>query len=190
MDTVADQSGFLVPQKGTYFIIQSTGSIFWTNPLSQLKVRCRMHIAWFPYDQQLCTIIFGSWSYTANCLNYTMLHENPSLKNFTDNQEWSLIGYKPTRFEIRYEHWFDNNSFSEIKYQILMSRKSLFVLQNYVTPAIILCTLTLVSFFIPFPQGNFFLLLLLFIFNFFFLSNKAMQIGISILLSFAVFKLR
>ena len=138
--------------------------------MSQLKVRCRMNIAWFPFDEQLCTILFGSWSYTSNWLNYTIMHENPSLKNFTDNSEWTLIKYKATRFEIKYDHWFDNQSFSEIKYQILMKRKSLFVLQNYVTAAVILCTLTLVSFFIPFAQE--------------------MQIGISILLSFAVFKLR
>jgi nicotinic acetylcholine receptor len=129
-----------------------------------------MNIAWFPFDEQKCTIIFGSWSYTSNLLNYTMLAPNPSLKNFTDSSEWTLIEYKPTRFEIKYDHWFDNNSFSEIKYQIIMKRKSLFVLQNYVTAALILCTLTLVSFFIPFAQ--------------------AMQIGISILLAFAVFKLR
>ncbi len=107
------------------------------------------------YDEQLCTIKFGSWSYTSNYLNYTVMHPNPSLNNFTDNQEWFLIAYKPIRFDIKYEHWFDNESFSEIKYKILIRRKSLFVLQNYVTPAVILCTMTLVSFFIPFPQGIF-----------------------------------
>ena len=146
------------------------GSIFWTNPLSELKTRCRMSIAWFPFDHQLCTITFGSWSYTSNYLNYTCRTEKPSLKNFTDNNEWILVKYKPTRVENKYEHWIENDHFSEIKYNILIKRKSLFVIQNYVTSAIILCTLTLVSFFIPFAQQ--------------------MQIGISILLSFAVFKLR
>ena len=82
------------------------------------------------------------------------MNENPTLKNFTDNSEWSLVSYKPIRFEVKYVHWFDDNSFSEIKYKILMKRKSLFVLQNYAVPAIILCTLTLVSFFIPFAQGK------------------------------------
>ena len=120
-----------------------------------MRVRCRMYIAWFPYDEQICTIIFGSWTYTSNYLNYTLLHENPTLKNFTDNKEWNLIKYKPSRFEIKYEHWFDNESFSEIKYQIVMRRKSLFVIQNYVIPAVILCSLTLTSFFIPFAQGFF-----------------------------------
>jgi hypothetical protein len=60
-----------------------------------------------------------------------MLHEDPSLNNFTDNSEWTLIKYKPTRFEVKYDHWFENQSFSEIKYEILMKRKSLFVIQKY-----------------------------------------------------------
>lgn len=122
--------------------------------MSQMKVRCKMNIAWFPFDEQLCSIVFGSWSHTSNCLNYSMLNEHPSVKNLTEHLEWKLIAYKPSRFEIKYEHWFDNNSFSEVKYKFLIRRKSLFVLQNYVTPAVILCTLTLVSFFIPFPQGD------------------------------------
>jgi len=146
------------------------GTIFWTNPLSELKTRCRMSIAWFPFDHQLCSITFGSWSYTSKYLNYTCRTPEPSLKNFTDNAEWTLVKYKPTRHENKYEHWIEDDYFSEIKYNILIRRKSLFVIQNYVTSAIILCTLTLVSFFIPFAQQ--------------------MQIGISIMLAFAVFKLR
>ena len=129
-----------------------------------------MSIAWFPFDHQLCTITFGSWSYTSQYLNYTCRTPEPSLKNFTDNAEWTLVKYKPTRHENKYEHWIEDDYFSEIKYNILIRRKSLFVIQNYVPSAIILSTLTLVSFFIPFAQQ--------------------MQIGISILLAFAVFKLR
>jgi len=71
---------------------------------------------------------------------------------------------------MKYENWIENDSFSEIRYKILIRRKPLFVLQNCVIPAIMLCILTLVSFFIPFAQE--------------------MQIGISIMLAFSVFKLR
>ena len=44
--TTADQSGFLLPQAGAYFVVSSTGNIFWPNPLTQMRVRCRMGIAW------------------------------------------------------------------------------------------------------------------------------------------------
>ena len=58
-----------------------------------------------------------------------MLNEKPSLKNFTHNLEWSLVSFKPSRSELKYEHWFDGHNFSEIKYEILIKRKPLFVIQ-------------------------------------------------------------
>lgn len=114
---------------GTLLLVDHNGTIFWTMPMPQMKLRCEMDIAWFPFDEQLCYIMFGSWSYTSNYLNYTILNESPMLKNFTHNLEWSLISFKPTRFEMKYEHWVDNHNFSEIKYQILIKRKPLFVIQ-------------------------------------------------------------
>lgn len=119
-----------------------------------MKLRCRMWIQWFPFDEQLCVLIFGSWTYTSDYLNYTVLVAVPSLMNYTENNEWKLIQYKPYRTEIAYDMWIEKKSFSEIRYKILIERKSLFVLQNFVTPAVILSILTLVSFFIPFAQGK------------------------------------
>lgn len=98
------------------------------------------------------------------------MNENPVIENYTEHNEWSLIDYKPFRYEIKFSNWIEDDTFTEIKYKILIRRKPLFVIQNCVFPAMMLCLLTLVSFFIPFAQ--------------------AMQIGISIMLSFSVFKLR
>ena len=61
IDTLAESTGFLNPDKGNLFLLDYEGSIYWSIPLPQLKIRCQMHISHFPYDQQLCSIIFGSW---------------------------------------------------------------------------------------------------------------------------------
>jgi hypothetical protein len=98
------------------------------------------------------------------------MNETPSILNYTENNEWTLVSYKASRSEIYYSNWIEKDYFSEIKYTLLMRRKSLFVLQNYVIPVQMLCILTLISFFMPLTQQ--------------------MVIGISIMLSFAVFKLR
>jgi hypothetical protein len=103
----------------------------------------------------LGTIVFGSWSHTARYLNYTIMDEAPSLTNYSENNEWSLIKYKPDRVLTKYPSWIEDDYFIEIKYKILIRRKSLFVLQNYVAPAQMLCVLTLLSFFIPFAQRKF-----------------------------------
>lgn len=124
----------------------------------------------FPYDDQLCNIIFGSWSHTVSYLNYSFMNEFSVLDGYTENNEWSLVDYQPYREEIKYDNWIENDVFSNIHYQILIKRKPLFVLQNFCIPAVMLCVITLCSFFMPFAQE--------------------MQIGISIVLSFSVFKLR
>ena len=82
------------------------------------------------------------------------MSENPSLDNYTENNEWTMLAYKPFRVEIKYDNWIENDYFSEIRYKILISRKPLFVLQNCVIPAMMLCVLSLVSFFIPFGPGK------------------------------------
>ena len=130
------------------------GKIFWPNPLTEMRIRCSMGIAWFPYDDQLCTIIFGSWSYTLSYLNYTFMNEFSSLQGYSENNEWSLREYKPYRKEIKYENWIENDLFSEIHYKIVIQRKPLFVLQNFCIPAFMLCIITLCSFFMPFAQGK------------------------------------
>ena len=86
------------------------------------------------------------------------MEETPSLDNYTENNEWILVDYRPFRHEIKYDQWVEDYAFTEIRYKIFIRRKPLFVLQNFVTPAVILSILTLLSFFIPFPQGFFFLL--------------------------------
>ena len=98
------------------------------------------------------------------------MNENTALAAFTENSEWSLIGYKGFRKEINYDNWIDNFPFSEIHYKILIRRKPLFVLQNYCIPALMLCAITLFSFYMPFAQE--------------------MQIGISIMLTFSILKLK
>ena len=124
----------------------------------------------FPFDDQLCVIVFGSWSYTYTYLNYSLINESPTLENYTENTEWQLLDYKPIREVVKYDNWIENDSFSEIRYKILIKRKPLFVLQNFVIPSLMLCVITLACFFVPFAQ--------------------AMLLGINIMLAFSVFKLR
>jgi hypothetical protein len=118
----------------------------------------------------MCTIIFGSWSNTQKYLNYTLMNENSALAGYVENSEWTLVGYKGERKVESYDNWIEDDAFSEIHYKILITRKPLFVLQNYCIPALMLSIVTLCCFYMPFPQE--------------------MQLGISIILTFSILKLK
>ena len=86
-------------------------------------------------------------------VNYSLINEKVSLNGYSENNVWQLIKFKSFRTVVKYDGWIENDSFSEIHYKLLIRRKPLFVLHNCVIPSIMLCILTLVSFYIPFaPQ--------------------------------------
>jgi hypothetical protein len=86
----------------------------------------------YSYDEQLCVMVFGSWSHTSSYLNYTLIDENPSMLNYTENNEWSLLNFKPFRSLVKYDNWVEDDQFTEISYKLLIRRKSLFVVQKYI----------------------------------------------------------
>jgi len=98
------------------------------------------------------------------------MNEDSALAGYQENSEWSLINYKGIRNLITYDNWIEQDSFSNIHYKIFISRKPLFVLQNYCIPAVMLCIITLCMFYMPFPQE--------------------MQLGISVMLTFSILKLK
>ncbi len=73
--TTADSSGFILPQKGAFFVVESSGRIYWPNPLPQMQVRCRMSIAWVNY---LLKILI----YSSGCLQYFNLKYCQYLNHF------------------------------------------------------------------------------------------------------------
>ena len=119
-----------------------------------MKVKCVIVIFKYPFDAQSCELSFGSWSYTINYLNYTLMLKEPDLSNYTENNEWILVSFSANRVEVKYANWVENDSFSEIRYKVLLKRKPLFVVTNCIIPALMLSMLSLSSFFIPFAQVN------------------------------------
>ncbi|CAF3211444.1 unnamed protein product [Rotaria sp. Silwood2] len=166
----ADNAGFLLPQDSQNVIVSYNGTVFWPLPLAQLRTRCRMTIKHFPFDEQTCDMIFGSWSHTSSLIHYRFWEKAPELPQYTPNNEWKLLAVAQSIKTVQYPNWVEPDTFFEINFTILIVRKPLQAIYNTVVPALMLTTLTLVSFFIPFAQE--------------------MQIGISIMLAYSVFSLR
>ena len=54
----------------------------------------QVDIAFFPFDDQMCSLKFGSWIYTGDCLNFHGSLEDIGLQNYIDNSEWQLVGIR------------------------------------------------------------------------------------------------
>ena len=96
---------------GTYqtnIVVSSDGSTLYVPP-GLFKSTCKIDITWFPFDDQLCDLKFGSWTYQGGevkCI-YLVLkrisiqlqvdlqmktQEGADLSSFAKNGEWDLIG--------------------------------------------------------------------------------------------------
>ncbi|KAI3379489.1 hypothetical protein SNEBB_005444 [Seison nebaliae] len=153
MYNAADKGGFLMPHPMGKAIVSHKGQVHWPNPFAQLKTRCRVDISEFPFDVQVCELVFGSWSHTNKQIDYVLELSRPDLTLYAQNSEWFLLDLSAQRDIIHYSNWVESNSsFTEIKYKIFIRRKPLHITYNIVLPCMMLSLLTLISFAIPFQQ--------------------------------------
>ena len=85
-------------------IVNSEGLVKWRPP-SIFKSTCQINIEKFPYDQQNCSMKFGSWSYDGDSIDiqfYEGLREI-NRKEYTESNEWEIISAIGIRTEKKYE---------------------------------------------------------------------------------------
>ena len=93
-------------------------------------------------------MVFGSWSHTSSLIHYRFWQKIPELPQYTPNNEWKLLAVSQSIKTIEYPNWVEPDTFFEINFSILIVRKPLQAIYNTVVPALMLTTLTLVSFFV------------------------------------------
>lgn len=111
-----------------------------------------MNIYKFPYDQQTCSIIIGSWFQDTNSIKLKpgeTFFNSSNQKDFIKNPIWSIIDqsiyvdYNVSRFSSSY-------LVDDVIVQIKMYRGPLYYMVSNVYPCIILNLVTLLTFFLPF----------------------------------------
>jgi len=77
----------------TNVIVSSDGTCSWV-PLGLYISSCSIDITWFPFDDQNCTMKFGSWTYDGGSINLTKKEDSVDLSIYQESGEWDLIGIK------------------------------------------------------------------------------------------------
>ncbi|TGZ67370.1 hypothetical protein CRM22_004828 [Opisthorchis felineus] len=79
-------------------MVGNTGNVFWSPP-AKLRSACKIDITYFPFDDQSCTMKFGSWAYDGWQVNMSKRHEEVDLSNYVQNGEWNLLRVSVVRDE-------------------------------------------------------------------------------------------
>ncbi|CAH8599721.1 unnamed protein product [Schistosoma intercalatum] len=149
-------------------MVQFNGNVFWPPP-AKLRSTCKIDITYFPFDDQSCTMKFGSWTYDGWQVNVIKRHDEVDISNYVENGEWDLLKVVVERHEIFYPCC--NEPYPDLRFTIYMRRRTLYYLFNIIFPCLWLTVLSLVSFWLP-PD-----------------SGEKITLGITVLLAFSVFML-
>ncbi|KAL3090096.1 hypothetical protein niasHS_006548 [Heterodera schachtii] len=142
-------------------IIRDNGDMLWVPP-AIYKSSCIIDVEYFPFDEQICHLIFGSWTYSENEMN--MDFESSAgidLSEYSRSHIWDVIGAPATLVNRR----------SRIEFQIRLRRKTLFYTIVLIIPTVLMAFLSMAVFFLPTDSG------------------EKMTLTISVLLSIVVFLL-
>ncbi|KRX47290.1 Acetylcholine receptor subunit alpha-type unc-63 [Trichinella murrelli] len=145
------------------------GTVVWEPP-AIYKSMCPIDIEWFPFDEQLCDLKFGSWTYDGfevDLIHYDkddvqITRENGrlvwivpngvDLSDFLPSTEWDVMAVPVKRHEERYECC--RAPYIDITFYIYLRRRTLFYSVNLIIPCIGISFLTILVFYLPSDSGE------------------------------------
>ncbi|KAI6231361.1 hypothetical protein M3Y95_00373400 [Aphelenchoides besseyi] len=142
-------------------VIGHEGNMLWVPP-ALYKSSCILDVEYFPFDEQTCHLVFGSWTYNQDEIHMDFIQaEMIDLSVFQTSSIWDLIDAPASLVNKR----------SRMEFQVRIRRKALFYTVVLIIPTVLMAVLNLAVFFLPAD------------------STEKVTLCISILLSIVVFLL-
>ncbi len=108
---------------------------------------CLVQMMKYPYDQQNCSILFGSNIYSDKDLQVDLFNNSSVIVNGTyeENPEWTLVSYgaKKVLWDI------DGGSYHFLQVYIVIRRRPGFYIYIVIVPSLLLSIMTPVLFWMP-----------------------------------------
>jgi nicotinic acetylcholine receptor len=134
-------------------VLYQQGGVLWIPP-AIYKSSCQINVQFFPFDEQECEMIFGSWVYNSDelTLDYFENMRNVDLNDYVPSGTWGLTGV-PASIHY-YNDTNTNKSKTQMVYKIRMRRKSRFYIVNIIIPTFLLSFLSVCVFYLPTDDGE------------------------------------
>ena len=135
-----------------------SGKVRWEPP-SIYKSACTINVEFFPFDEQLCLLKFGSWTYDGFQVDIEHMgllesqedtdpiEDGIDLDNFYRSVEWDILGVPAKKNVVYYPCC--PQPFPDLTFNITMRRKTLFYTVNLIVPCVAISFLTVLVFYLP-----------------------------------------
>ncbi|KAJ8779141.1 hypothetical protein J1605_012992 [Eschrichtius robustus] len=127
------------------------GRVQWTPP-AIYKSSCSIDVTFFPFDQQNCTMKFGSWTYDKAKIDLVSMHSRVDQLDFWESGEWVIVDAVGTYNTRKYECCAE--VYPDITYAFVIRRLPLFYTVNLIIPCLLISCLTVLVFYLPSECGE------------------------------------
>ncbi|CAF3844544.1 unnamed protein product [Adineta steineri] len=134
------------------------GTIKW-NPPVIYKSYCDINIRYYPFDEQNCTLKFGTWSHNGNLVDLNhesgqiAVDDGIDLTDYYQSIEWDILSVPAFRHVLFYDCCKDDPYF-DVTFILIIRRKPLFYTVNLVIPCVNIAFLTILVFCLPSDCGE------------------------------------
>ena len=123
------------------------------SPPAKLRSSCKIDVTYFPFDDQICSLKFGSWAYSGLQINLTHKYDNADLHDlYVQSGEWELRKMSVETF-IEYYPCCPDEPYPMVIYTIYLRRRVLYFVFNIIIPCVWLSILSLIGFLLPPESG-------------------------------------
>ncbi|EDO38974.1 predicted protein, partial [Nematostella vectensis] len=130
--------------------VSHTGLNMWLAP-TILTTSCKINVKYFPFDQQSCTLKFGSWTYDAGSVDIDT-SPTASIKGYQQNGEWDFISFPCKRNAQFYDCC--PHPFTDVTCTLNIRRRTLYYWINLIVPCLLITVLSLLSFIVTTESGE------------------------------------
>jgi nicotinic acetylcholine receptor len=132
--------------------INYTGGVVWEPP-AIYKSSCTIEVEFFPFDIQLCSMRFASWTYDGKQVDLNhecttashrkeVIQNGIDLRGFYESGEWDVL-------EVTAEKNINYTDMPDITFNVTIRRKTLFHTVNLIIPSVAISCLTILVFYLP-----------------------------------------
>uniref|UniRef100_A0A8C1KKV4 Cholinergic receptor, nicotinic, alpha 4a n=1 Tax=Cyprinus carpio TaxID=7962 RepID=A0A8C1KKV4_CYPCA len=127
------------------------GRVTWIPP-AIYKSSCSIDVTFFPFDQQNCTMKFGSWTYDRQKIDLIHTADSADRTDYWESGEWTISSAVATYNLKKYECC--SEVYADITYSFIIRRLPLFYTINLIVPCLLISCLTVLVFYLPSDCGE------------------------------------
>ncbi len=127
------------------------GRVTWILP-AIYKSSCSIDVTFFPFDQQNCTMKFGSWTYDREKIDLIRTADSADRTDYWESSEWAISSAVATYNLKKYECC--SEVYPDITYSFIIRRLPLFYTINLIVPCLLISCLTVLVFYLPSGCGE------------------------------------